>query len=377
MQRAAPSVRRQRWLDLLLETAAELQRQPVGGRGGRGPAASLPARRGLRWSLDDQKTIDMMQTPERQEPDTWHVLVIGLPLAEQEFDLGQSLILRRLLRPLSVFDLAAAGAAGFREWAVLEPLAPAATAELLSPTGEASVPGYDALNKCWLASALLVLRGYARHMCPAVSSYSWNFIAGHQSGRSETFRTQMIEEGDERAVYAPRDSLPRFSGGLLDYHLRLRIPKEARGDPVDAGEAAWIREHFQRFNLLASESDQFRFALEAAIDWRYAGDNRAAISRLWAGIEAIFGIKSELVYRISLLASTVLCPRGTERLGGFRDVKRLYDLRSKAVHGGSVDDEKLSTGIHETYRLLRLLLLDAVDRGSVASEDQWLERLLT
>ena len=214
--------------------------------------------------------IDLKEPSEHPEPDTWHVLVVGLPLADQEFDLGQSLILRRLVRPLSVFDLAAVGAVGFREWAVLEPLAPAATAELISSRNEASLPGYDALNKCWLASALLVLRGYARHMCPAVSGYSWNFIAGHQTGRSETFRTQMIEEGVQRAVYTPRDSLPRFSGGLLDYHLRLLIPKETRGDPVDAREAAWIREHFQRFNLLAADSDQFRFALQAAIDWRYA-----------------------------------------------------------------------------------------------------------
>jgi hypothetical protein len=55
---------------------------------------------------------------------------------------------------------------------VLEPLAPSAAAEIVSPTSAAQLPGYDALNKCWLASALLVIRGFARHLCPAVSAYS-------------------------------------------------------------------------------------------------------------------------------------------------------------------------------------------------------------
>src|SRR5579871_6463630 len=96
-------------------------------------------------------------------PDVWNVLVCGLPLAEDSFDLGSSLTLRRIVAPLSVFDLAAAGAVGFREWAILEPLAPAATAEIVSPVSGASAPGYDALNKCWLVSSLLVLRGFADH----------------------------------------------------------------------------------------------------------------------------------------------------------------------------------------------------------------------
>jgi hypothetical protein len=322
-------------------------------------------------------TADSKVPTQSTTPDTWHVLVVGLQLAAQEFELGESLVLRRLVRPLTVYDLAAAGGVGFREWALLEPLAASATAELISAQSGASQPGYDALNRCWLASALLVLRGYARHICPAASGYSWNFIAGHQAGRSQVFQAQLVEEGLDRAVFAPRDSLPAFSGGLLDFHLRFLIPKETRDDPLEFGEAVWIREHFQRFNLLAAESEPFNFALKAATDWRFAGDHRAAISRVWAGIEALFGLKSELVFRISLLASTLLHPRGSSRLAGFHDMKRLYDLRSKAVHGATVDPEKLLTGIHDSYTLLRLLLLDAVNRGSVATEDEWLERLLT
>jgi len=136
--------------------------------------------------------------PDKESPleeQGWNVLVCGLPLAGDTFDLGSSLILRRLHTSLSVFDLAACGAVGFREWATLEPFATSATAEIASSVGAATVPGYDALNKCWLISSLLVIRGFARHICPAVSNYSWNFIAGHQKSVSPMFSQQLAAEG--------------------------------------------------------------------------------------------------------------------------------------------------------------------------------------
>jgi hypothetical protein len=164
---------------------------------------------------------------------------------------------------------------------------------------------------------LLVIRGFTRHFCPAVSAYSWNFIAGHQSETSDSFRQQ-----------------------------------------------------------LAAKDERFRFALEACVDWRYAKDRRAAIARLWAGIESLFGISSELVYRISLLASTVVAPRGLERLAAFQRLKKLYGIRSKAVHGEPLADSVLSLGLSESFELLRTLLLDAVERGQLRDDADYLSELL-
>ena len=312
-----------------------------------------------------------------ESPDAWYVLVCGLPLADDSFDLGSSLTLRRLVTPLSVFELAATGAVGFREWAALEPIASAATAEIVSPVDAAVVPGYDALNKCWLVSALLVIRGFARHICPASSAYSWNFIAGHQASVAPTFRRQVAEEGVKKAVLEPRGSLPRFQGGLLDYHLRLLLPKEICSTAFDSAEAMWVSTHFERFNQLASRDERFRFALEAAIDWRFAKDPRAAVARVWAGVESLLAINSELVYRVSLHAATVIAPRGQERLAAFRKVKALYGVRSKAVHGDPVPEDKLFTGLHDSFEILRCLLLDAVERGTLRTEGDFFQELLS
>ena len=208
----------------------------------------------------------------------------------------------------------------------------------------AILPGYGTLNRAWLASTLLVLRGFTRHLCVACSSYSWNIVAGHQERTSHVFQQQLREEGPDAAVYKSKRDLPRFQGNLLDFHLTLLTNKDARTDEVSLEDAGWIHQHFDVFNNLAAQSQPFRFALEAAIDWRFAKDARSAVARLWSGIEAIFGITSELVYRISLLSACLLAERGDTRKAKFEQVKKLYGLRSKVVHGEQLTDKERSRG---------------------------------
>src|SRR5215470_4572122 len=133
---------------------------------------------------------------------------MGLPRPEAPLALAPGLTLVPLESPLSVFDLAAAGAVGFREWAMLEPISRLCTSEIETAKDSDVVPGYDTLNRAWLASALLVLRGFSRHLGIACSSYSWNLVAGHQTRHSETFKEQLAQEGINAAVHKPRRDLP-------------------------------------------------------------------------------------------------------------------------------------------------------------------------
>jgi Apea-like HEPN len=301
----------------------------------------------------------------------WYVLISGLPRPATALTLAPGVSLRPLEQPLSIFDLASAGAVGFRGWAVLEPVAPGCCSEIESAKDAAILPGYDALNRAWLASALLVLRGFTRHLCVACSSYSWNIVAGHQERTSNVFQQQLREEGPDAAIYKSKRDLPRFQGNLLDFHLTLLTNKDARTGEVSVEDATWIQEHFDVFNNLAAESQPFRFALEAAIDWRFAKDARSAVARLWSGIEAIFGITSELVYRISLLSACLLAERGDTRKSKFEEVKKLYGLRSKVVHGEQLADEKIASALNDSYHLLASLLLLAINRGHVLDQEDF------
>lgn len=312
-------------------------------------------------------------TEDRVQPEThegnWHVLVAGLARPKAPLTLAPGVSLIPLESPLSVFDLAAAGAVGFREWAVLEPICRLCTCEIETAKDSDIVPGYDTLNRAWLASALLVLRGFSRHLGVACSTYSWNLIAGHQKRSAHLFREQVEEEGLDAAIYRSRRDLPRFGGNLLEFHTKLQVDRKSRSDEVSDEDAAWIYKGFGTFNRLASESEAFRLALEAAIDWRYAKEPRIAVGRIWAGIEALFGISSELVYRISSLCASLLEERGAPRKARFQAVKRLYGLRSKAVHGEQLSPERLVSAMNDSYVLLRDLLVLTIERGSVLTSD--------
>lgn len=301
----------------------------------------------------------------------WYVLLAGLPAPAEPTALAPGLTIRPLESHLSVFDLAAAGAVGFREWAVLEPVASACRCEIESAKDADVLPGYDTLNRAWLVSALLVLRGFSRHLGVACSSYSWNQVAGHQKRTASVFHEQMAEEGVDAAVHRPRRDLPKFEGNLLDFHLRMLVNQDSRTDGLSDEDVVWIRQYFDTFSRLASDSESFRLGLEAAIDWRYSKEPRTAVARLWSGIEAIFGISSELVFRVSLLSACLLEPRGEARKNRFESIKKLYGLRSKAVHGESMAAEKLAEALNESDRLLRELLLLSVERGHVLSRDDF------
>jgi hypothetical protein len=148
-------------------------------------------------------------------------------------------------------------------------------------------------------------------------------------------------------------------------HLKTLHDRGMRHDPPTIDDADWIRTHFDTFNRLATDSASFYFALQAAIDWRYATDQRSAVARLWSGIEAIFDISSELVFRIALLAASLLEPRGEARKARFQEVKKLYGLRSKAVHGSALTDDLLQSAMSDSYHLLRDLILLAIERGQM------------
>ncbi len=309
-------------------------------------------------------------------PSEYYILVWNMDMDESEYILGESLLLRRIPLKISVFDLAAVGAVGFREWAILEPMADNLTAEIVSPQDAVRLPGYDALNKGWLASVLFVLRGFANHMCPAVSTYSWSMVAGHQKSTSKAFQEQLREEGVQHAVYNRCRSLPPFKGGLLDYHTHIWVPKSIMTKTFTTSDAEWIKKNYSTFNKMASESERFKFALEAAVDWRFAKEKRSAIARIWSGIESIFEINAELSFRIPLYASTIMADRGKERLKAFERVKKLYNIRSKAVHGAPIKDSELDIGIEGSFSLLRDLILKSVELENVPSSQDFLHELL-
>ena len=141
------------------------------------------------------------------------------------------------------------------------------------------------------------------------------------------------------------------------------IAQFRREGPLTAKDADWVKDNFDNVNALCANSERFRLALESSADWRYAGNPRLAIGRLWSGIESLIGVSSELVFRVALIAASLLARRGARRKQKFDEVRRLYSLRSKAVHGDSLSTESLTKATYDSFALLRDLLLLTVEQG--------------
>lgn len=297
----------------------------------------------------------------------WHVLIAGLSLDDDEYDLGSGLTLSKLKKPLSIFDLAAVGAVGFREAMVIDPLVHACTCELISRKDALTLPGHDTLNRAWVVSALILFRGFANHLCLACSAYSWNLIAGRQ------LTLEDVRKGTAKSN--PTEQLPRFQGGLLDFRLKFHADSSAKNTPFTIEDAEWVKERFDTANKLDGQSKSFNLASKAAVNWRYTDDKRAAVALLWSGIEAIFSISMELRYRLSMITAGLLAPRGRQRKAKFQAVKKLYDLRCKVVHGSNLKAEEIDEAMIESYELLKSLLLISVEKGHPLQENDFDEAL--
>jgi hypothetical protein len=309
----------------------------------------------------------------REHNGNWHILVLNLPVKGDGFSLGSGLWIKPINEKLNVFNMAALGAIGFREWAVLEPMTGGLHSEIVSAKDGDTIPGYDALNRAWLALALLCLRGYTLQMGIACSSFSWDEAEGLRKGVSSKFIKKEIV-GDDGAE-TPQEK-NEFIGGLLDYHIKIIRTKNPKTE-LSLTDANWVAEHFEKFNRLAAESAAFRFSLEAAVDWRFSKDVRAAISRVWAGIESVLELKMETVYRLSTIVASLFAPRGPERIQKFKATKKLYDTRSKAVHGGTLKPETLADALDESFSILSGLLLLCIEKGKVLDNDDFEKALFS
>ncbi len=272
---------------------------------------------------------------------------------DREQILAPGITLRPLKQKINVIDLAAAGASGFREWAVLEPLADRCHCEIESAHDAAVAPAPDALGRAWLANCLFVLRGSGAFLSVAHSYYTWNQVAG---------------SAERQRISGTK--LPTFTGRLLeDYRVRFILCDVTNRHNVTAADVEWMRTYYERFEKLLIKSKKVAFALVASVDWRYAHDQRTAIARIWSGIESLLGISVEIVYRLSITSASLLKPRGPERIAYYDAIRKLYGIRSKAVHGDEIPEEKLNAGLNDSFILLRDLLIAAADRGSEFSED--------
>jgi len=146
-------------------------------------------------------------------------------------------------------------------------------------------------------------------------------------------------------------------------NLHMRGLTNAAPYQLSDDDLCWITGKFAAARQLL-KYDEFQTAVHCLATYRWHSMARVQLAILWAGIEGLFGASTEIRFRISLYIARFLYPAdGSKRQAAFDAVKRLYDLRSAAVHGSKFKSHT-SNGVDESAGILCNILRECVDQRS-------------
>lgn len=136
---------------------------------------------------------------------------------------------------------------------------------------------------------------------------------------------------------------------------------------ISETDTKWLADNYDSAKELLS-LESFQNAVHCMASYRWHTMPRVRMAILWAGIEGLFGATSEIRFRLSVCTARFLHP-GDEgaRNATFNDVKRLYNTRSKAVHGSKTKNA-INDEVKESAALLCQLLLRCIEVGSLPDE---------
>lgn len=129
----------------------------------------------------------------------------------------------------------------------------------------------------------------------------------------------------------------------------------------------WIEKNYSRVSTLDDEA--YSNALYCLATYRWHSMPRARLAMLWAGIEGLFKVDSEISFRVSLYVAHFLEPSDQlRRRNIFENVRKLYSLRSRAVHGGKLG-YKAFDAVDQSASLLSQLVKKCAEIGSLPHID--------
>ncbi len=153
---------------------------------------------------------------------------------------------------------------------------------------------------------------------------------------------------------------------VTNYHFRgLTGPPRV----LSEDECKWIETNFEKSRILIDISE-FQNAVHCMATYRWHSHPRARLALLWSGIEGLFNVQNELVFRLSLYIARLLEPEDVnKRKKLFAKVKDLYKHRSKAVHGSKIKGSMKDT-VEESANLLNRLIYSCIESGGIPNADE-------
>jgi hypothetical protein len=196
----------------------------------------------------------------------------------------------------------------------------------------------------WLISTLRI-KSNSDFLIPVAANCSWSVIPGMPR---QTVKIKIIEDMPRARIYS-----------------KIKITQE---------DIKWVDNNFINFAHLLSDA-RFRTAVDAFTTHHQQTNSRMAVALLWSGLEAIFGIQSELRFRLAAQIASLIEQRGIKRIELHRQVKKLYDFRSKAVHGSSITDEMISEHVTAVRNIFSRILSGFIENRKIPSIEEFEEMI--
>lgn len=148
---------------------------------------------------------------------------------------------------------------------------------------------------------------------------------------------------------------------VTNYHFRGGVTSKYT---LTSDDISWLNENFSNARTLL-DIDRFQDAVRARSSYNWHPNPRAKLAVLWSGIEGLFDIQGETVFKLSLYAAKFLEPNDREEAKLILSrIKKLYKSRSSAVHGSKIKGD-LNDLVSESSILLERLLRKCIELGSI------------
>lgn len=158
---------------------------------------------------------------------------------------------------------------------------------------------------------------------------------------------------------------PKSRVQITNFHLRGMVSEPFE---ISEDQCVWIENHIGDARTLM-DNPAFRNAVHCMATYRWHSMPRARIALIWAGIEGLFGIESELRFRLSQFAARFLEPgdaNAAKKL--FVKIQKIYSSRSKAVHGSKMKEDTAEVA-RESAELLLALVRRCIEINGLPDKD--------
>lgn len=123
---------------------------------------------------------------------------------------------------------------------------------------------------------------------------------------------------------------------------------------ISEEDQMWLENHYKMaYELL--EKDSFQTAVHTMASYRWHSVPHVQLAVIWSGIESLFNVNTEVSFRISLYIANFLGESEVQAQQIFKQVRKMYSLRSSAVHGNKTKDN-LESAVVESANLLNRIL---------------------